>query len=163
MTTSDREVIITRTVKAPRALVFKAWSDPTHLEHWYGPDGFITKTISMDFKVGGRWKFTMTGPDGTVFPNMVVYKEIVPVERLVHDHGDWEDHRLFEATITFTETDGGTLITMRSLFPTKEARDLVVQRFGAIEGGRQTLARLDGYLSSMQGREVPVLTKPTEP
>ena len=73
MKTGDREVTITRTVKAPRALVFEAWSDPTHLEHWYGPDGFVTKTISMDFRVGGRWKFTMTGPDGTVFPNVVVY------------------------------------------------------------------------------------------
>lgn len=147
MKTGDREVIITRTVKAPRALVFEAWSDPTHLEHWYGPDGFVTKTISMDFRVGGRWKFTMTGPDGTVFPNVVVYKEITPVERIVHDHGDREEQMMFEATITFLETEGGTLITMRSLFPSKEARDLVVERYGAIEGGHQTLARLDEYLS----------------
>lgn len=146
MPETEREVIITRTVKAPRALVFEAWSDPVHLEQWYGPDGFVTKTISMDFRVGGTWKFTMTGPDGTVFPNLVVYKEITPVERIVHDHGEWEDNVMFEATITFVETDGGTLITMRSLFLTKEARDLVVEKFGAIEGGKQTLARLDEYL-----------------
>ena len=146
MSTSDREVIITRTVMAPRALVFRAWSDPVHLENWYGPDGFVTKTISMDFRVGGQWKFTMTSPDGTVFPNLVVYKEITPVERIVHDHGEREGNMMFEATITFVETDGGTLITMRSLFLTKEARDLVVEKFGAIEGGKQTLARLDEYL-----------------
>jgi uncharacterized protein YndB with AHSA1/START domain len=91
--------------------------------------------------------FTMTGPDGTVFPNTVVYKEITPVERMVHDHGDWENYTLFEATITFIETDGGTLITLRNLFPTKEARDMVVEKYGAIEGGHQTLARLDEYLS----------------
>ena len=148
MKTGDREVTITRTVKAPRALVFEAWSDPTHLEHCYGPDGFVTKTISMDFRIGGRWKFTMTGPDGTVFPNVVVYKEISPVERIVHDHGDQEDQMMFEATITFVETDGGTLITMRSIFPSKEARDLVVEKYGAIEGGNQTLARLDEYLNT---------------
>ncbi|MBP7407189.1 MAG: SRPBCC family protein [Flavobacteriales bacterium] len=148
MKTGDREVTITRTVKAPRALVFEAWSDPTHLEHWYGPDGFVTKTISMDFRIGGRWKFTMTGPDGTVFPNVVVYKEISPVERIVHDHGDQEDQMMFEATITFVETDGGTLVTMRSIFPSKEARDLVVEKYGAIEGGNQTLARLDEYLNT---------------
>ena len=147
MNTSDREVIITRIAKATRALVFQAWTDPAHLERWYGPDGFITRTISMDLRVGGKWKFTMTGPDGTVFPNMVVYKEISPVERMVHDHGDWNDHKLFEATITFEETAGGTLITMRSLFPSKEARDMVVEKYGAIEGGHQTLARLDEYLS----------------
>lgn len=150
MTSSDREIIISRTMKAPRALVFEAWTDPAHLERWYGPDGFTTRTISMEFRVGGQWKFTMTGPDGTVFPNLVVYKEIFPVERLVHDHGDWEDHALFEATITFAETEEGTLITMRSLFPSKEARDRVVEKFGAIEGGKQTLVRLDEYLNGRQ-------------
>ena len=146
MNTKDREVIITRTVKASRALVFHAWTDPVHLERWYGPNGFVTRTISMDFRVGGLWKFTMTGPDGTVFPNVVVYKEITPVERIVHDHGEREDNVMFEATITFIENDGGTLVTMRSLFLTKEARDLVVEKYGAIEGGHQTLARLDAYL-----------------
>ena len=144
---ADREVVITRLLNAPRALIFKAWTDPVHLEQWYGPDGFITKTISMDFRVGGRWKFTMTGPDGTVFPNMVVYKEITPVERIVHDHGEREDHVMFEATITFVEAGEGTLVTMRSLFLSKEMRDLVVEKFGAIEGGQQTLARLDEYLA----------------
>lgn len=148
ITATDREIIITRTLRAPRALVFEAWSDPKHLEHWYGPRGFVTRTISMDFRVGGHWKFTMTGPDGTVFPNTVVYKEITPVERMVHDHGDWQTFDLFEATITFTETAGGTLITLRNLFPTKEARDLVVEKYGAIEGGEQTLARLDEYLTT---------------
>ena len=54
MNTSDREVIITRTVKAPRALVFNAWTDPVHLERWYGPDAFVTRTISMDFRVRGQ-------------------------------------------------------------------------------------------------------------
>lgn len=147
MSTKDREVIITRIVKAPRALVFQAWTDPVHLERWYGPNGFVTKTISMDFRVGGLWKFTMTGPDGTVFPNVVLYKEITPVERIVHDHGEREDSVMFEATITFIENDGGTLVTMRSLFLTKEARDLVVEKYGAIEGGHQTLARLDAYLN----------------
>jgi uncharacterized protein YndB with AHSA1/START domain len=148
LTATDREIIITRTVKAPRALVFKAWTDPAHIDRWFGPNGFTNKTLSMDLKVGGQWKYTMTGPDGTVFPNLVVYKEIFPVERLVYDHGDWENPKHFEATITFEETDGGTLITMRSIFPTKEARDLVVEKYGAIEGGRQTLARLEEYLSA---------------
>lgn len=150
MSNSDREIIITRTVKAPRGLVFEAWSDPLHLARWYGPNGFVTKTLSMDFRVGGHWKFTMTGPDGTVFPNTVVYKEITPVERMVHDHGDWENFALFEATITFIETEGGTLITLRNLFPTKETRDMVVEKFGAIEGGNQTLARLSAYLVTLQ-------------
>lgn len=148
LSTADREIIITRRVKAPRALVFQAWTDPAHIDHWFGPNGFTNKTLSMDLRVGGQWKYTMTGPDGTVFPNLVVYKEISPVSRLAYDHGDWENPRLFEATVTFEEADGGTLVTLRSIFPTKEARDMVVEKFGAIEGGEQTLARLDEYLKT---------------
>lgn len=149
MNTSEREVIITRTVKAPRALVFNAWTDPVHLEHWCGPDGFVTNTISVDFRVGGQWKFTMTGPDGTVFPNLVMYEEISPVERIGHDHGEREDDVLFEATITFVETNGGTLITMRSLFLTKEARDPVWRnpvRSKAVSGRSHNWKHIDNSI-----------------
>lgn len=147
---TDREIVITRTVRAPRALVFQVWTDPTHVDKWWGPNGFLNKTLSHDLRVGGEWKYTMTGPDGTVFPNLITYREVSPVHRLVCDHGDWENPKLFEAVITFEETDGGTLVTMRSIFPNKEARDLVVKNYGAIEGGKQTLARLDDYLASLQ-------------
>lgn len=147
---SDREIVITRTVNAPRALVFKAWTDPVHVDKWWGPNGFTNKTISLDLKVGGQWKYTMTAPDGTVFPNLITYREVSPVDRLTYDHGDWEDPKQFGTTITFEEKDGATLITMRSIFPTAVARDHVVKEFGAIEGGKQTLARLDEYLTSIQ-------------
>lgn len=103
----------------------------------------------MDVRVGGQWKYTMTAADGTVYPNLITYNQVVLVERLAYDHGDWENPKQFEASMVFTEVEGGTLITLRSIFPSKEARDYVVENFGAIEGGKQTLARLDDYLQYM--------------
>lgn len=147
---NDREVIITRTVDAPRALVFQVWTDPKHVDRWWGPNGFTNRTSSMDVRVGGQWRYTMTGPDGRVFPNLITYREISPVDRLVYDHGDDTDPKQFEAFITFEERGDRTHITMRSIFPTAAARDRVVREFGAIEGGKQTLARLDAYVADLR-------------
>jgi len=154
MTTSDREIIITRTVMAPRALVWEACTRPEHIDRWWGPNGFTNKTMFFDLRVGGQWKYTMTSAQGQVFPNLITYTEVTPIDRLTYDHGDWENPKMFLGSLTFSDVEGGTLITLHTVFPTKEARDLVVEKFGAIEGGKQTLARLDGYLASMQGREI---------
>ena len=149
-TDTDREIVITRRVAAPRELVWRVWTNPAHVDKWWGPNGSTNKTLSHDLRVGGEWKYTMTGPDGTVFPNLITDKEVLPVHRLVCDHGDLEDPKVFEAIITFDETDDGTIVTMRSIFHSKEARDFVAKEYRAIEGGEQTLARLDEYLSSMK-------------
>ncbi|HEY8127204.1 MAG TPA: SRPBCC family protein, partial [Hyphomicrobium sp.] len=66
-----REIIITRLLNAPRALVFAAFKDPDHITNWWGPNGFSTTTYEMDFRPGGLWLFTMHGPDGTDYPNRV--------------------------------------------------------------------------------------------
>ena len=146
--TAEREVVISRVFKAPRALVFDAFLDPVNIGTWWGPSGFTTTTSSMEVKVGSRWIYTMHGPDGTVYPNWIRYQEVIRPERLVYEHGgEVPDATVyFHVTITFAEHPEGTALTMRSLFPTKEARDLVVERYGAIEGGNQPLARLDRHL-----------------
>src|SRR5204862_6663406 len=74
-TTADREIVTTRLIDAPRALVFEAWTDPKHVAHWFGPDGFVTTTHSMEVRPGGIWRFTMRGPDGTDWPNVVTYEQ----------------------------------------------------------------------------------------
>ncbi|HMQ75729.1 MAG TPA: SRPBCC domain-containing protein [Flavobacteriales bacterium] len=145
----DREIIITRSLRAPQALVWKACMEPGHIDRWWGPDGFTNRTRRMDFRVGGEWEYTMTGPDGTVWPNLITYRGIEPVSRIAYDHGDPENPRQFEAELCFEAKDGGTLVTLRTVFPTREARDLVVERYGAIEGGKQTLAHLDEYTRNL--------------
>lgn len=148
---SDREIVLTRLFDAPRALVYAAFTDPVHMPKWWGPAGFTTTLHGMDVRTGGTSRYTMHGPDGKNWPNQVTYLEVVPGERLVYDHGDFERVH-FRVTITFMTTAGRTRLTMRSVFPTAEARDFVVRERRAIEGGNQTLDRLGAHLAQQGAR-----------
>lgn len=151
--TSDREIIITRTINAPRSLVWKMWTEPEHLEKWWGPNGFSVTTSSIDIRKGGTWDFIMHGPDGTDYPNRIIFTDIVEHELIAHDHGgDGKDGKdvHFNAVITFEDVDGQTLVTMKSVFATAADRDHVVKEYGAIEGGTQTLGKLAAYVESMK-------------
>src|SRR5262249_10941330 len=83
---SKREMTATRVVDAPRSLVFAAWTDPTHVAKWWGPNGFTNTVREMDVRPGGTWLLVMHGPDGTNYPNTWIFEEIVPPERLVLSH-----------------------------------------------------------------------------
>ena len=148
--TAEREIVLTREFGAPRELVWQAWTDPEHFPRWFGPNGFTTTLLSMDVRPGGTSRYTMRGPDGTDYPNRVVYQEVVRPERLVYllddDVDDGSD--AFHVTVTFEEENGRTRLTQRMLFATAEQREGVVS-FGAIELGRQTLERLAEHLRTM--------------
>jgi len=144
--TADREILITRVFDAPRELVFDAFLDPEHIGEWWGPAGFRITTQSMDVRPGGEWRFVMHGPDGTDYPNRIVYRRIDRPHLLVTVHVDKLGRDIFETRAQFTEEGGKTRLEFLSTFPTKEARDLVVRHHNAIEGGTQNLARLTNYL-----------------
>src|SRR5438067_2291937 len=80
---SDREILITREFDAPRALVYKATTDPASIPHWWGPAMYATQVDYMDVRVGGGWRFVSRGADGTEFGFHGEYKEIVPPSRIV--------------------------------------------------------------------------------
>ncbi|HEU4844853.1 MAG TPA: SRPBCC domain-containing protein [Burkholderiaceae bacterium] len=141
----ERELVLQRELPFRRELIWTAITEPEHSNKWWGPDGFHNEKVSMDFRVGGSWRFDMVGPDGTRYPNHAVFKEITPPSRLVYDHGDGE-RVWFEASITLQATGNGTLITLRQLYPDKQFRDEVIEKYGAIEGGKQHLAKLEAYL-----------------
>ncbi len=143
----ERELVIQREMPFPRELVWKALTEPEHQNKWWGPDGFRNEDVTMDFRIGGTWTFVMVGPDGTRYPNHSVFKEITPPSRLVFDHGDGE-RVWFEATVTLQQTRLGTLITLRQLYPSRESRDYVINKYGAIEGGKQHLAKLEAYVKA---------------
>lgn len=148
--TADREIVVERLLDAPRELVFKTYTDPDHLGHWWGPDGFTLTIQSIDIRPGGMWKFIMHGPDGKDYPNVVHYIEVDRPARLVYTHGDETDKAMFTTTVTFEDRGGKTFLRMRALFPTAEAREFVVKNFNAVEGGKQTVGRLDAYLKTLQ-------------
>ena len=148
ISTTEREIVLTRLFDAPRERVFEAWTDREQVAKWWGPNGFTTTIREMDVRPGGVWRFVMHGPDGVDYDNRTTYREVIPPERLVYKYEDEAEAPGFEATVTFEDRNGKTLVTMRSLFPSAEARDYVVREIGAIEGGNQTLARLGEFLAS---------------
>jgi uncharacterized protein YndB with AHSA1/START domain len=146
---SDREIVLSRVFDAPRALVFAAWTDPQQVGRWLGPRGFTTTTASIDVRPGGEWHFTLNGPDGTKYPNVITYVEITPPERIVYAHGTGapNDPSQFEVTVIFAEQGQQTALTMRMRFKSAAALQRVVEKYHAIEGAHQTLDRLAEHLA----------------
>jgi uncharacterized protein YndB with AHSA1/START domain len=151
MSTADREIVLARVYDAPRELVWQAMTDPKHVVNWWGPNGFTTTIEKMDVRPGGVWKHVMHGPDGTDYPNSCVFKEVVKPERIIYSHGGGKQGGRgthFTATWTFETLDGDkTKVTIRMVFDTPADRDFVINEYGAIEGGKQTLGRLAEYLA----------------
>lgn len=149
--TSNREMIITRLINAPRELVWEVWTNPEHVKHWWGPNGFTNTIYEMEVKPGGVWKFMMHGPDGTDFPNKIVFNEVVKPERLVYTHGtfDENDPNVFHATVVFEKQGDKTNVIMKVVLASPEELEKVIKEYGALEGGNQTLGRLAKYLENL--------------
>jgi uncharacterized protein YndB with AHSA1/START domain len=115
--TGEREIVATRIFDAPRDVVWRAFTDPDHLKHWWGPAGFTNTFHSFDFKEGGLWRFTMHGPDGTNYENENRFIKIEWLERIVIDHLCTP---LFRATMTFEDLGDKTSFTFHQQFETAE-------------------------------------------
>jgi uncharacterized protein YndB with AHSA1/START domain len=126
--TADRELVVTRVIDAPRPMVFKAWTDPEQIAHWWGPKGFVTVDYEMDIRPGGAYRFRMRSADGTDMRKCGIYREIVAPERLVFTLA-WEEpdgtlgHELL-ITVTLEELGSRTRLTLRQTgFEAVETRD----------------------------------------
>ena len=118
-TANANEIAITRFYDAPVQMVWDAWTDPEQVAQWWGPRGFTLTTHSKDLRPGGSWVYTMHGPDGVDYPNKAQYIEVVPLSRLVYDHGANDDRPpLFRVTVDFTDMGGTTRMDMRMTLPT---------------------------------------------
>lgn len=156
----ENEIALHRIYDAPVRLVWDAWTDPKKAAHWWGPRGFTTTTKSKDFKVGGQWIYTMVGPDGTVYPNIATYHEIVEHKRMVYDHGATETTPpLFRVTVDFEEIDGKTHMSMVMALESAAAAEQT-KVFIKKAGGNSTWDRLAEYLDAKEnGREVFVINR----
>lgn len=149
---TEKEMIFSRIVNAPRELVFDVWTIQEHVEKWWGPDGFTTTSKQFELKPEGVWLFTMHGPDGIDYPNKIVFMEIDRPAKLVYRHSDDEgvEPVRFHSEVTFEEENGKTLITMHMIMETAEMLTKVVEEYGAYEGAIQHLARMRDYLEALQ-------------
>ena len=148
-TAADRDLVVTRRFRAPIEMVWDMWTSPQHLEAWWGPTGFTTTTSHFALAPGGQWAHVMHGPDGTDYPNVLTFREIVPGRRLTYAQsggraGDREIQ--FEATIVFERDEENTRVTMRLHFASAADRTVVMDEYGAYEGAHQTLDRLANLL-----------------
>lgn len=140
---SDREIVTTRVFDIPRERLFRAWTDPDQIVHWWGPKGFTNTFQEFDLRPGGMWRFVMRGPNGTEHPNESVFLEIVEPERLVFRHlGPVHE---FLATFLFEDLGGRTLLTWSMLFETAAEYDKV--KTFVVEANQQNLDRLEAHLA----------------
>lgn len=79
----DRDLVLVRVLEAPRAKVYRCWTEPALLTRWFTPPPFTTPSAELEVRPGGANVVTMRGPDGKEFPNRGIYLEVVPNERLV--------------------------------------------------------------------------------
>ena len=115
-TTLDCEILSTRVFNFKREFLFRAWSEPEHLINWWGPAGFTNTFLEFDFRVGGRWKFIMHGPEKGNYPNECEFIKI-DIPSLIA----WKRHSkpLFQVIAAFEEMPGDkTKLLFRMLFNT---------------------------------------------
>ncbi|OGC78688.1 MAG: polyketide cyclase [candidate division Zixibacteria bacterium RBG_16_50_21] len=143
--TTDREIVFTRLFDFPRELVFKAWTDPDHLVHWWGPKGFTNTFHEFDLRSGGIWRFVMHGPNGTYFHNKSVFVEIVNPERIVFEH--LEPMHKFQVTAIFEDLGVKTKVTFRMLFETVAECNRV--KVYAADANEENFDRLEAELARM--------------
>jgi uncharacterized protein YndB with AHSA1/START domain len=151
-TRGDREIVITRQFDAPPALVYKAMTDPQLIPRWWGPRRFATIVDTLDPRPGGRWRFINRDQDGTEFGFNGEFRELDPPRRIVQtfEFEGMPGHISVE-TATLTEQDGGTLLTVVSVFDSPQDRDGMLQS-GMEEGASETYERLDEILAELATR-----------
>lgn len=143
----EATIEIEKILDAPITIVFDAFSNKDNIERWWGPNGFVTTTHVWDFVPGGKWEHILHGPDGTDYPNIIVFDEIIRDSLIRYHHlDDDEIESKFITTITFEEIDSKTKIRFVMLFPSEQKRDQTVALYGAVEGLTQTIARLNAFL-----------------
>ena len=114
----EATVTLTRVFDTPRALVWKAWTDPKMMMQWFGPRGFTNPVCELDIRVGGALRIVMRGPDGNDYPMKGVFREVSPPERLVFTNiaTDTDGKHLLEGetTVILAEKDGKTALTLKT-------------------------------------------------
>jgi uncharacterized protein YndB with AHSA1/START domain len=151
---STREYVLERVFEAPRPLVWQAWTQPEHLQQWWGPQHWTLPVCNIDLRPGGVWHYCMRGPNGEESWGKAIYREIVEPERLVYvDAFSDAEGNIAEGmpemviTVEFVDLGDKTRVISRTEFAS--AADLqAVLEMGMEEGIKQTWDRLEAYLAS---------------
>jgi uncharacterized protein YndB with AHSA1/START domain len=151
----SRTLVITRMLKAPRALVWKMFSDPYHLAQWWGPKGYTNRIEELDFRTGGSWRHVMIARDGKELPTDNIILEVKEPELIVYRNAP-ADPKIFGSnpppgftkTLTFETVEDGTLLTLVCSFDTAEHKDAVTRRGFSI-GTNESFDKLEAHLTKL--------------
>jgi uncharacterized protein YndB with AHSA1/START domain len=136
---TDEQILITREFDAPRHLVYKAWTTPELVKRWWNAKRGEVTVAEIDLRVGGTWRYVMVTPDGFEVAFHGEYREIVPGERIVstevYEGVPDGDANPTVNTLTLTETDGRTALSILVQCPSKDVRDAIVE--SGMEAGMQ--------------------------
>jgi uncharacterized protein YndB with AHSA1/START domain len=140
----DCEIVSSRIFNTTPALVFEAWTDPTLLARWWGPAGFTNTFYEFDPRPGGKWRFTMHGPDKGNYQNECVFLNIERPNLIAWDR---ISKPLFRVVATFDQiADGNTKLIFRMQFATKEECDKI--RPFAVDKNEENFDKLEAVLST---------------
>jgi len=150
---ANKELTITRTLNAPRDLVWKAWTDEKHIEQWWGPKGFTNPVCNWKAKTGGEILIHMKAPDGVVYPLDGKFQEIINLEKIVFTSAalDKNGKHLFEVlnTISFIEEGNKTKLTLHFVF--SKITDEGAPYIGGAEiGWNMSIDKLADYIHEMK-------------
>ena len=147
---SDRELVVTRLFDAPVCLVFDAWTKPELFKLWWAPksSGVPMLSCEMDVRTGGGYRIAFGHDAANARSFFGKYLEVIPPARIVWTNDEGGEGAV--TTVTFEEADGGTLLVMRELYPSKEALD---ESFvGMEDAAPEQFAQLDELLASLGAR-----------
>ncbi len=144
--TSDRELVVRRTVTGPARLVFEAWTKPELFRRWWVPESFGLNLLSceMDVRVGGQYRLVFRHGDSTM-AFFGTYREVTPPTRLVWTNEEADGGETI-TTVTFDEKDGKTSLVVHDLYPSKEALDAALES-GSTGGLPEQLDQLEVLLA----------------
>ena len=148
-TPTDREVVITRVVDAPRRLVFEAYTNPQYIPRWMlGPGGWTMPVCEVDLRPGGRYRYVWRKPEGSEMTIAGSIREVSPPARMVTTESWGPEWPETVNTLELTESNGQTTITTTMLFPSKEARDTALKT-GMSDGMETSFGNLEKLLKEM--------------
>jgi uncharacterized protein YndB with AHSA1/START domain len=151
--TEGRDLILTRTIDAPREKVYRAWTDPLLLTQWFAPLPWTTPKVELDVRAGGSSLVVMRGPEGNEFPCPGVYLEVVPNERLVFTDAytkAWEpaEKPFMTVILTFENDAGKTKYTARVRHWTVADRE-AHEKMGFHQGWAQCTEQLAAVVAKL--------------
>lgn len=151
----SQDLVISRLLKAPRAKVWRAWSDPKLLKEWWCPKPWTTEVLAFDMRPGGAFHTLMKGPDGGVSDNPGCFLEIVPMEKIVSTSALVAGYRpnkpwlSMTAVITMEDEGDGTRYTARVMHP-DEATRKQHEELGFHEGWNTCITQLEEFASQLK-------------